>query len=372
MDEAEKIVSTQKRGTVQGIQPIEIETGLAYDFIESLLMYFDDERPEFKCEYEIGDDWFNRIKTSCPPELLSGLNDFTLQTQIKHGELNSWLHFMGLVYDSPAPKDVPVFLAYLESLEPWEILLCWLGYYQRPLRRVIPLDVILQAAERNEESLELFFRTALPDNLVAQERIRSLIFIDGEVMKSSLISLLWNWYEQVFRQEEARIRPVLERDIEAKRKLQSTLSIEKLVEVATNGLVYETEAGVRKVILIPAFLGRPWNVTLVHHDVKLMVYPASDESVRPDRSTPLQLVRIYQALGDERRLHILKLLKKRSYSLQEISEEFGVAKSTMHHHLGLLRTAGLVRIRGDEKLYSLREETLSILPALLDDFLNDS
>ena len=44
----------------------------------------------------------------------------------------------------------------------------------------------------------------------------------------------------------------------------------------------------------------------------------------------------------------------------------------MHHHLGLLRTAGLVRIRDNEKQYSLRQETLSLVSTLLETFLNDS
>jgi len=240
------------------------------------------------------------------------------------------------------------------------------------LRKVTPLDVILQAAEGNEEALEQLFRTALPESPLAQERIRWLVSSDGETMKGTLITLLWGWHEQVFRQEEARIRPILERDIAAKRKLQATVSAEQLVELATNGLVYGSEAGVRKVVLVPSFLSRPWNETLAHQDVKLMVYPAADESVMPNRSAPLQLVRLYQALADERRLCILKLLKTRSYSLQELSDAFGVAKSTMHHHLGLLRTAGLVRIRDDEKQYSLRQEMLSRVSALLEDFLNDS
>jgi DNA-binding transcriptional ArsR family regulator len=126
-------------------------------------------------------------------------------------------------------------------------------------------------------------------------------------------------------------------------------------------------------VLVPSFLGRPWNEAPSHQDVKLILYPVADESVTPDRSTPpAQLVRLYQALADERRLRILKLLKTRSYSLQEMSDEFGVAKSTMHHHLGLLRTAGLVRIRDEEKQYSLRPEMLSRVSALLEAFLSDS
>jgi DNA-binding transcriptional ArsR family regulator len=192
-------------------------------------------------------------------------------------------------------------------------------------------------------------------------------------MNKRLLTFLWDWYEQVFRPQEAQILSILERDVEAKRKLQMMVSPERFIEMTTNGLIYGPEAGIRRIVLAPSFLSRPWNKTLTHQDVKLFLYPVADESVTPDRSVPpVQLVRLYQALGDERRLRILKLLKSRSYSLQELSDEFGVAKSTMHHHLGLLRTAGLVRVRSDEKQYSLRPETLGSVSALLESFLNNS
>ncbi|HLQ28067.1 MAG TPA: winged helix-turn-helix domain-containing protein [Ktedonobacteraceae bacterium] len=372
MDDPENTLAAQRRYATRGMPSVEIEMGLAYEFLESLLVYYAHGWHENTCEYEVSEAWFEHIRTSCPKTLLEGLDGFTLQAHSARGWLHSWSHLLGLAYDSPPPKDVATFMSYLGSLEPWEIRLYWLGYYQRNLRKVTPLDVILQAAEGNEEALEQLFRTALPESPLAQERIRWLVSSDGETMKGTLITLLWGWHEQVFRQEEARIRPILERDIAAKRKLQATVSAEQLVELATNGLVYGSEAVVRKVVLVPSFLSRPWNETLAHQDVKLMVYPAADESVMPNRSAPLQLVRLYQALADERRLCILKLLKTRSYSIQELSDAFGVAKSTMHHHLGLLRTAGLVRIRDDEKQYGLRQEMLSRVSALLVDFLNDS
>lgn len=376
MGEQEKNIAAHTRETSRRMPLVEIDTGLAYEFMASILIYFEHEWDGNKYEYEVGDAWFERIRTSCPQELLEGLRFFTLQA---HSEkawrtwLNCWDYLYGVVYDSPPPKDVPTLLAYLELLEPLEIRLYWLGYYQRNLRKVTPLDVVLQAAEGDEVALEEYFRTALPDIPVAQERIRRLVTSDGEAMKETLLKLLWEWYEQVFRPQEAQIRPILERDVEAKRKLQVTVSSEKLIELATNGLNYGPEAGVRKIVLVSSFLGRPWNSAFNHQDVKLIVHPVADESVMLDRSIPpTQLVRLYQALADERRLRILKLLKTRSYSLQEISDEFGTAKSTMHHHLALLRTVGLIRIRDDEKQYSLRPETLSKVSTLLEAFLNGS
>ncbi len=368
-DQGQKIAMPRQEKS-RSMPPVEIDTGLAYEFMGSILIYFEHmwhEKEVYK--YEVGENWFEHIRASCSQEVLEGLEAFTLQSQ----SLHCWDYLYGMVYDAPEPKDVQAFLSYVELLDPLEIRLYWLGYYQRNLRKITPLDVVLQAAEGDEEALEQFFRTAVPKSPVAQERIRRLVTSDGEVMKETLLNLLWGWYEQVFRPQEARIGPILERDTEAKCKLQATVSAEKLVEQATNGLVYGPEAGVRKIVLVSSFLGRPWNSTPNHQDVKLIVHPVADESVMLDRSMPpVQLVRLYQALADERRLRILQLLKTRSYSLQEISDEFGVAKSTMHHHLGLLRTAGLIRIRSDEKQYSLRPETLERASTLLEAYLNGS
>ncbi len=70
-------------------------------------------------------------------------------------------------------------------------------------------------------------------------------------------------------------------------------------------------------------------------------------------------MRIYRALADERRLRILRLLVQRDHiSLQEVADTVEVTKSTAHHHLATLRTAGLVRVSDADKGYSLRKEML--------------
>ena len=99
-------------------------------------------------------------------------------------------------------------------------------------------------------------------------------------------------------------------------------------------------------------------------------YPVADENVTEDSGNPpVRLVRLYKALADERRLRILKMLMVRSYSLQELADEFGVAKTTMHYHLATLRTAGLVLITSNDKEYSLRRNMLSDVSSLLETYL---
>ncbi len=80
---------------------------------------------------------------------------------------------------------------------------------------------------------------------------------------------------------------------------------------------------------------------------------------------PIHLLRLAKALADERRLRILKKLSMESCTLQELADDFGVAKTTMHHHLITLRSAGLVRMRLSDKRYSLRQEVVDHLGELL-------
>jgi DNA-binding transcriptional ArsR family regulator len=54
----------------------------------------------------------------------------------------------------------------------------------------------------------------------------------------------------------------------------------------------------------------------------------------------------------------------------ELAERVDLAKSTAHHHLRILRSAGLVRVTvGEQKSYSLRREGVPEAARLLDAYL---
>ena len=78
---------------------------------------------------------------------------------------------------------------------------------------------------------------------------------------------------------------------------------------------------------------------------------------RPRRAPPpAEVARVYKALGDEA-LEPRRRLSDGPLKLSEAAAELGVAKSTAHHHLAILRQAGFVAIRDeDENVYSLRSE----------------
>lgn len=339
---------------------IEIDFGLAYEFLESLMLVNEEEH----FEYEIGNEWFDKVRTMAGTELLTSIQQFHVQCN------HLWKHLFGLAYESEAPKDVETFLAHLETVEPLELRLHLIGYYRRSFRRTTPIDVILQAAEGDKEAQRQFLSTPFPNDEDWQNGLRHIFSLDLETTKTTLLHILHQWYERVFSDQQEQLLPILERDAQAKRALQPTMSPERLIETATNGLAYVPEPGLRRVLLIPSYLNRPWNDPCEYHDLKIFSYPVADENVTEDpHAPPARLVRLYKALADERRLRILKMLMTRNYTLQEMADEFGVAKTTMHHHLSTLRTAGLVLIQSNQHLYSLRHNMLSEVSTILDTYL---
>jgi len=161
------------------------------------------------------------------------------------------------------------------------------------------------------------------------------------------------------------------------RFLKRRMGLDQLVETVTNGVAYEAEAGVREVVLTPSVLLRPWNLLFLFGDSRYIVHPISDDSIDAEEDTPPSwMIDLFKALGDERRLKILRHLRETDgATLGELSEYLGLAKSTTHHHLRTLRAAGLVRARllqgekKEESRYEIRENLLPDVVGLVSEYL---
>ena len=82
----------------------------------------------------------------------------------------------------------------------------------------------------------------------------------------------------------------------------------------------------------------------------------------------------FQALAEPRRRAILRLVRDRPRSVNEIAERFDVTQQAISQHLKVLKDAGLVAVRpdGQRRLYVVRPEGLSALRDFLDEFWPDS
>lgn len=345
-----------------GAEPgISIEVSPAYELLESLVAMIDDNAPD---TYDVGADWMAEMQERAGPELMARVR------RISGSYADSFIHLMGLAYETPAPRDIPTFLDHLRQTDADEIRLHVVQFYERETRRATAPNVIRDAVRGDENAKDEFLRTSHPEWEAWTQYLRYVLDADAEEFKAELIGVLEEWAERVFKPEALTIMPILERDADAKRDLLHELPLDRFVEVATNGVEFAPRPGCDRVVMTPSFIGRPLVAHLEIGEVLLIVYPVADESVSAEIDTPpLRLVRLSKALGDEKRLRVLRALADDEKTLMELADLFGVPKTTMHHHMIILRSAGLVSVGVGSKRYRLRHETVPDVGALLSGYL---
>jgi DNA-binding transcriptional ArsR family regulator len=340
---------------------VTIEVSPAYELLESIVTAVNDSQAD---AYEIGQEWIAEARQRAGDDLLDRIN------AVSRDESDTFIHLAGLAYDTPAPRDIPAFLAHLRDTDAYEIRLHLVQFYARDIRRMTSPAVIRAAVGGDPDAKREFLRTSHPEWNQWTDYLGGILDADGEALKAELIGVMEEWAERVFKPESLTIMPILERDAEAKRDLARDLPLDRFITTATNGVEFAPRPGIDRVVLVPSFVTRPLVSYLEFGEVLLIIYPVADESISADTDTPpLRLVRLSKALGDEKRLRILRALAEGEKSLMELADMFGVAKTTMHHHMITLRSAGLVSVVVGAKRYRLRHETVPDVGALLSGYL---
>jgi DNA-binding transcriptional ArsR family regulator len=338
-----------------GRLPVWVEASPVYELLLGLFSYqagLEDD-PELSSL-----DFFARIEHDASEELR-----FSLRELAGCGGL--WLTLLGTARSAPKPHTVEHFLDHLATIDPVALR-----------RQMLRNSGYTKGRDYDEELLDRAAADgAAAEELLAKEDagLRNLLALDPEATRSRLIELVGGVDEQV-QLDLAGMMPALERDAAATRALATTMDPADLVERVTNGVTFEPRAGLAGVVLIPSLVVRPWVVISEHDDVRIFSYPVDEDRLDADPATPPQeLIEVYKALGDERRLRLLYLLKGGAMSLGDLADKLDLAKSTTHHHLRTLRQAGLVRIivSDVDKRYELRLNAIPEAGSLLESYLGE-
>jgi len=144
-----------------------------------------------------------------------------------------------------------------------------------------------------------------------------------------------------------------------------------LLRASAIGLHYLPRGTVKSILLVPSIICRPSIVTIRFGQTRLFFYPLPDES-RDGEELPEQLVKIHRALADEGRLRILRSLRHTDKTLETLSRELGQSPSSLSAQLIILRDAGLVTLRMDERRMSfeLRQSVPSVVFRTLQAYLS--
>jgi DNA-binding transcriptional ArsR family regulator len=355
--------SVKSERRAKGIAPatpigLDVDFGTAYELVLGLRMFVDaDEEPT---SYSLGPAWFERTRQRLPAAALEAIERYSGGHEILFGYL------LALAAETPAPRDARTLIAALGRLPAEELRRLLLGHRLETYRGGVPRATIAAAAEGDVVATRELLEGCLEWQRAPYEHV---LRSDGDEMKRLLARAFRGWHDAVLGPEERTTARLLKRSALATRALAEQLPAEDVVDLATRGIRYLPEPGIRRVLLVPHVVSRPWSIFTELGDTKIVCYGLLDSHVSGD-APPDPLVAAYKALGDETRLRLLRRLAAGPATLQELTELTGLAKSTVHGHLLVLRTGGLVVADVSKKTgYRLRRETIAESAALLDSYL---
>jgi len=333
----------------------------AYELLLTLVAYLTPGRVD---SYAVGSEWFAEVDE----RLDQPTRDVV--ARLFAGCEHLAVRLLDVARHLPAPGDAEALIQEVTALDPRTVRLTLFGYHSGRVRQRVAPSVILAAAEGDRAAgLTLVEHGA--DGPECERALAGVLAMTDRDAAGLLVELLRAWNERVFAPSFARVGPIIEREAERLRGRSRELGAEAFLAEAANGADIVPAPGIEEIEVFPTWVLRPWDVFCEQDETMLVGVgipdrePSDDPDAPPDR-----LVRLARALGDERRLRILRKLLAGSFSLQELAEQLATPKTTLLHHLVILRSAGVVRVGPTAQgRYSLRPGTARELHRLLDDYL---
>jgi hypothetical protein len=318
-------------------------------------MFTGDEPQE---SYEVGTAWFERVRAAASRQLVAALR------RLAGTDGPQWFLLLGIAHEAGGAHDVERLLTYLRTMPADQVLIASIGG-RLPALRTAEGQALVKAALAGERKAPAAL--AARNHANDPKIVKRLLAMGASEVKRLTIEVITRWNREVFS-PTGGAREALAADVAAKAKIARRMSPHQLVDFATGGISYEGEAGIDRVLLVPSIITRPWITISDWESTKIICYCAGLAGAtagEPERD----LVLVYRALGDETRLRLLRELVRGDRRLADLVQSLGLSKSTLHGHLAVLRSAGLIRLSlGAEKRYGLRPG-LPDLNSLLTDYI---
>lgn len=337
--------------------PVEIVSAPVFEVLMGLFTYTS-QRDGSLSEFAVGDDWAATLQAQASPDLVAHLDRLT-------GAAEIWVAMIAVALDLEE-RTTDALVAHLAGADPIALRLDLMVKGCMHCKDTVDDALQLAAARGDADAIATLQETP---GCRLSERLQTLLALDPAETIDLIAAAIEGFARELSDAED--MGPTLARDAEHKRAMARRMTPPQLVEHATNGITFRMQPEVDSIVLIPSIVIRPWVAIGAAGRRRIFCYPVADQHLGADADTPpAHLVEVYKALGDERRLRLLRILTEGPTSLADITERVGIAKSTVHHHLSILRQAGLVLITmGADKEYSLRRDAIPEIADLLAGFL---
>ncbi|MFD1336786.1 ArsR/SmtB family transcription factor [Oceanobacillus iheyensis] len=225
-----------------------------------------------------------------------------------------------------------------------------------------------KAARGEKESVKLFEKAT---SNILTGYVTFIVNCEINQFKKHLINVLKLWLEEVVYPSQDIIEAVLSRDIKSKKLVKQQKDSLSFIQWVLDDQKFRLEDAETNIILIPQITYRPWVIYLELPSYQVFYYPVTNESIHPeDMLVPdYRMLQVFKMLGDDTRLRLMKLLYERDYSLSELASKTNIGKTTIHHHLKLMRSTRILET--NQSKYHLNQDILHKNWNKLEDYLHE-
>lgn len=341
-----RVVDLRTSGTPTSVPTVEVRTSSGAELLRAIGALV---APD-PTEYDVGADRIRDLRAALPADLVADIDAFG------HGDDKTFLVLSEIAarLDEPAGVDELLEALVRDPELTWHLLLA----HQTQDWGAAPDDLRERVAVG--EPVAVATVRKLAEGSGCPSGVRSLLSHDPAEHGRTVANIVERFRDAAWDRLEAEAMGAVERDAAYRRaQLDAGADVATVVLEATNGYELGDDPAVRRVVLLPSFWLRPWIVIGRFRDTEILSTPVADQFLAlPPAAPPPALLKLFKALSDEGRLKLLRRLSTGPISLHDAATELDVAKATAHHHLSILRQAGLVSVRGAGRTtrYALRAD----------------
>lgn len=310
-------------------------------------------------DYDVGPERIARVRDVLPPELVE-------RAGVLHGgDHRAFFSLSNAAARLEPPGDVDQLLELLrgEAHLPWQLLVSLAAQDADDDESAAAGRAL---ARGEPDALQQLRSRCAATGSGTSTRLRRLLDTDPDEHGAEVAAVVVAVRDAVWSRVGPEAMAAIRRDVDHRReRVAEGEDVAELVLEATNGYALEEDPSIRRILLLPSFWLRPWIVVdqLFDSGTLVLSTPVADAFVTlPAEVPPPSLLKLTKALSDEGRLKLLRRMATGPVSLGEATEQLGVAKATAHHHLSILRQAGIVVMHGTGRStrYGLRADPADV------------
>ncbi len=339
---------------------VRIAAGPAFELIAQLAAFTSGPA---RASLESGKPWIREVRELAGPELIRGVERWGISV---YGELAS------VALGAGPPYPIERFTRQLRAMKPallWQRLI---GAESAPNRAMVSRGAFDRAIAGDAAA-----RAEIADshgaNAPARLSLERLLATPPPLVQAELAAIIDAWARRIYPSFGPSAMTLIDRDVEAKEALFAETPGREALRIATDGVDLDPGTWATEIVVVPTVALRPFIVPVEWRSSAIILCSVADAAFDDDPAAPpRRLVKVTTALADALRLRVMRELGDRELTASELADLLGVDRTSLHHHLGILRSAGLVTVRAEglqSWRYSVREDGIASATAALAGYL---